>query len=153
MYCSTDLFPHIDAPRCSNKAQEIFTDRCVLDFVILPQGLKLSWIQEFTYLWWQCGVFRRAQSFESFRTNALLCRRVTLAKTHLFLSVSFDKVPWEEDRHESSIVSFTICNTGAIYIDSYSEGNFIGNVSFEGNCANISGGKGKLEDALPAIPT
>ena len=33
----------------------------------------------------------------------------------------------------------------------YSDGNFIGNVSFEGNHANYYGGKGDLEDALSAL--
>ena len=40
--------------------------------------------------------------------------------------------------------------TGAvIFYDS--EVNFIGTVSFEGNHANTSGGKGKFQDALSAI--
>ena len=70
--------------------------------------------------------------------------------------------PWY--RIVSSIESFTICNTGAIeyvtncntgaiHMSSSSEGNFIGNVSFEGNYANDSGGEGKFEGALTAIPT
>ena len=36
-----------------------------------------------------------------------------------------------------------------IFVDS--EGNFIGNTSFEDNHAYIGGGKGKLEDAISAI--
>ena len=61
--------------------------------------------------------------------------------------------PWY--RIVSSIESFTICNTGAIesvtncntgaiHMSYSSEGNFIGNVSFEGNYANDSGGEGKF---------
>ena len=41
--------------------------------------------------------------------------------------------------------------TGAVHFDG-SESNFVGNVSFEGNHANASGGKGGLEDSFPAIP-
>ena len=33
----------------------------------------------------------------------------------------------------------------------YSKVNFIGSVSFEGNHANVSGGKGKFEEALSSI--
>ena len=40
--------------------------------------------------------------------------------------------------------------TGAINLDS-SKLNVIGNVSFEGNHADATGGKGKFEDAFPAI--
>ena len=42
-----------------------------------------------------------------------------------------------------------ITTTGAISSDG-SELNFIGNISFEGNNANTSGGKGNIEDAFPA---
>ena len=44
VYC-TDLLADTNAYRCSNEAHEIFLDRCVLDFVIVPQGLILSWLQ------------------------------------------------------------------------------------------------------------
>ena len=40
--------------------------------------------------------------------------------------------------------------TGAVDVDG-SKLNFIGNVSFEGNHAINNGGKGKFEDAFPAI--
>ena len=43
-----------------------------------------------------------------------------------------------------------ISTTGAINFGD-SEGNFVGNVSFEGNHANAGGGKRKFEDAFPAI--
>ena len=49
VYC-TDLLPDTNAYRCSNEAHEIFLDRCVLDFVIVPQGLIFSWLQQFTCL-------------------------------------------------------------------------------------------------------
>ena len=89
VYC-TDLLPDTNTYRCSNEAHEIFLDRCVLDFVIVPQGLIFSWLQQFTCLWWQCGAFRRAQSFESLRLIVLLCCRITVAKTRcIFSSVSF----------------------------------------------------------------
>ena len=53
----------------------------------------------------------------------------------------------------SSIESLTNCNIGAIRIYDNSEGNVLGNVSFEGNRADDSGGEGKFEDALSVIPT
>ena len=70
----TDSFPHTNAYHCSNKAQEILTDRCVLDFVTVPQGQIFSWLQEFTHLWWQCGVFHRAQSFGRLNWCTLVCQ-------------------------------------------------------------------------------
>ena len=44
VYC-TALLPDTSAYRCSDEAHEIFKDRCVLDFVIVPQGLIFSWLQ------------------------------------------------------------------------------------------------------------
>ena len=44
----------------------------------------------------------------------------------------------------------TSCITGAVAITNGSNVNFIGNVSFEGNAANNTGGKRKIEDAPSA---
>ena len=49
---------------------------------------------------------------------------------------------------KAATVFFT---TGAMGITNNSQVNFIGDVSFQGNHASDSGGKGNFEDALSAI--
>ena len=45
----------------------------------------------------------------------------------------------------SCVVPLIDCVTTGAIIFGGSEGNFVGNVSFEGNHANASGGKGELK--------